>query len=323
MKKFVLRILIVFIMCIIFFKIYHLVYINTIVAKDENKMAEGGKFYFIPKNIQVANVGSSHGEYDLIYDDIEGYTCFNMAMTGQTVEYDERILEQYIGHMGKNSVLIIPVSYMSFLMDEKSFDREYFESKNKRYAHILRYSNIIDMSFTNYCKMRYLSFFYENDKSEMEHLLDDVLFGQVMEQVSIGDRTADMINIIQDSEDAYQRHVLNYKEGDNYLFKDDLKTSVINMVNMCKKRGITPVFITTPYLQEYLDQAEDEFLVQFYELIDNICKEAGVDYYDYSRDARFSARYDLFMDSDHLNTAGGKMFTKILFDECLSQYLNK
>lgn len=42
----------------------------------------------------VANIGSSHGECDFVYDDLEkqGITGFNFGIQAQTIEYDERYL---------------------------------------------------------------------------------------------------------------------------------------------------------------------------------------------------------------------------------------
>ena len=45
--------------------------------------------------------------------------------------------------------------------------------------------------------------------------------------------------------------------------------------------------------------------------------DAGVEYYDYSLDKRFSRRYDLFMNGDHLNEDQARMFVDVLYEEII------
>ncbi len=94
------------------------------------------------------------------------------------------------------------------------------------------------------------------------------------------------------------------------------------MINLLKAKNITPVLITTPYMSEYPDTVQEkspEFFGQFYGLINKICDETGVKYYDYSRDARFKSDRTLFHDTDHLNKAGAAKFTEILFGEIINK----
>jgi hypothetical protein len=44
-------------------------------------------------------------------------------------------------------------------------------------------------------------------------------------------------------------------------------------------------------------------------------REQGVSFTDFSRDQRFSGRDDLFIDSDHLNQTGRRLFTGIVVEQ--------
>ena len=60
----------------------------------ENPYSDADKFQFMDSaynDIQICNIGSSHGEYAFYYEDLSensGYECFNFAMASQTFDYD-------------------------------------------------------------------------------------------------------------------------------------------------------------------------------------------------------------------------------------------
>ena len=52
-------------------------------------------------------------------------------------------------------------------------------------------------------------------------------------------------------------------------------------------------------------------------MIDRICKDEAVEYYDYSHDERFIDRDDYFRNSDHLSPKGAAAFTEIVLNACV------
>jgi hypothetical protein len=58
------------------------------------------KFNAVPHNIQLANLGSSHGTDGFDYTGIP-YRTFNFALGGQHYPYDYAILNQYINDFEK------------------------------------------------------------------------------------------------------------------------------------------------------------------------------------------------------------------------------
>ena len=95
--------------------------------------------------IRVGNLGSSHGAYDFVYDDIlnQGFNCFNFANTSQSFDYDYAILKQYGQYMVKGkSVLFIPVSYFSF--NNEVVNETEAQAMSLRYYHFLSPENIPD-----------------------------------------------------------------------------------------------------------------------------------------------------------------------------------
>lgn len=126
----------------------------------QKNIDEMKRFSNVPNKIMVANIGSSHGECDFVYDDLEkqGITGFNFGIQAQTIEYDEKVFDNFVGKMAKNSYLIIPISYMTFMLSDDSLDEETFKLKNYRYYSFMKYRNMIGVTFKEYFKVKYLAF---------------------------------------------------------------------------------------------------------------------------------------------------------------------
>lgn len=60
--------------------------------------------------VEIANVGSSHGAYDFVYDALteDGYSCFNFGSVSQTYQYDLALLREYGKHLDEGCVLSFP-----------------------------------------------------------------------------------------------------------------------------------------------------------------------------------------------------------------------
>ena len=109
----------------------------------------------------------------------------------------------------------------------------------------------------------------------------------------------------------YDRH-FNNKEN---LFLPEREAQLLSLIDYCKKHGLTPVLITTPFSSYYNAPVSEEFLDRFYGTINRISSDTGVNYYDYSHDARFGDHLTYFSDSDHLNAEGAKYFMEIIAEE--------
>lgn len=93
-------------------------------------------------NVQLANVGSSHGAYDFVYDSFteRGISCFNFGHTSQTYEYDLALLAEYGRHLDKGCVLLIPVSYFSF--NNETANATEAQALSVKYYHYLSPKNV-------------------------------------------------------------------------------------------------------------------------------------------------------------------------------------
>ena len=120
----------------------------------------------------------------------------------------------------------------------------------------------------------------------------------------------------------YLSHVAPSRDSSgNRRFRINERGHLLEMIDLCRDIGAIPVLFTVPFLREYTDPILEEdpsFYDDFFAMMNEICEEKDVTYLDYSRDKRFSDRYDLFINTDHLNRNGAAEFTRILITEGIS-----
>lgn len=272
------------------------------------------KFKNVPDNIQICNLGSSHGLYGYNYEDIdEEYICFNFALVSQTLSYDYRILKNYQDKIGDGTVVFITISYFSFFGNSEIEDKD-FESKNQRYYKFLPANLIKEYNFSTDL---YVAKF--PSVSNSEKLINVFLGNSKDETEEYWYRTADTIDVDADANAAYERHLRENKldENGNRIINQEEIDSLYAIINLCKSKGATPVLVTTPYLIEYTNDVKLEspdFYNDFYNIINKVTALTGVSYYDFAMDERFVYDYSLFINADHLNKEGARKFVNILIE---------
>ncbi|MCI9593890.1 MAG: hypothetical protein HFG51_07050 [Lachnospiraceae bacterium] len=273
------------------------------------------KFMSVPENIQICNLGSSHGLYSFNYEDLENdFTCFNFALASQSLSYDLRILQQYQNHLAEGCIVFIPVSYFSFFGIDETEEAE-FLSKNKQYYDFLPPGKIKAYDLSTHIFERFLPALtaYET--------LPAVLFGgRTSSNDEIWSRSAQTIDIPSDAAQAYARHLVNEKldgEGKRIHNKEEIH-ALYQIIALCQEIGAVPILVTTPYLREYLDEVNTnvpDFAEDFYGIIDQVTAETKTPYCNEASSPDFIDRKDLFMNADHLNKEGARLFTqKIVFN---------
>lgn len=256
--------------------------------------------------IQVANLGSSHGAYDFVYDKIKerGYVCFNFGLASQTYEYDYALLREYGHYIGNGSVMFIPVSYFSF--NNEVINSEEAEALSVRYYHILSPENIPNYDpYTDIITNKLPILSAGEDIIQMFPNLNAVL------TTHAANDGVDVEEFIRRTRARYSRH---FDNKDEYFLPERIE-NLYDLINYCKEHDITPVLITTPFSSYYNDLVSSEFLQEFHATINKISYDTSVSYYDYSHDERFSSTLEYFDDSDHLNEEGAAYFMDILWDE--------
>lgn len=279
-------------------------------------------------HVRLANVGSSHGAYDFVYDSFtqDGISCFNFGHTSQTYEYDLALLAEYGHYMEKGCVLFIPVSYFSF-NNETVNDTE-AQALSVKYYHFLSPKNVprYDL-FTDIVTNRLpilsagkdlvrllpktslslTAFAAEEDDAPPEP-------NTIPGADASSDTEPDAAAVTEFAQRAAMRFDRHFNNKETY-FLPEREEQLYAIIDYCKEHELTPVLITTPFSRYYNDPVPEDFLDRFYGTINRIASDTGVNYYDYSHDDRFSENLIYFSDSDHLNAEGAHYFMELLAEE--------
>ena len=261
------------------------------------------KFKRIGHGIDIINLGTSHGE-SFLYDELplNGKAFHKPA---NTLYYD---LQNYLylkSHLNDNAIVIIPVSYFSFGLDENRTDRGMDNAFVADFYHYLPTRSIYSYSlrrntriFIHQVQTNFKSLFGLNpsgkpttqnaDQTDHKADLEAHAIGRVKHHKKIGTFSA---------------------ASKNVLYLSQIVADAIDS-------GFKPVLVTTPYFQRYNALFGQEWLeANYYSHIREIRQQYPIPHFDYGRDARFSFDSGLFFNSDHLNHEGRVKFSTVFFKD--------
>lgn len=274
------------------------------------------KFENVPYNIQICNLGSSHGLYGFNYEELsKSYTCFNFALNSQTLSYDARILDYYKDHLQEGAIVFVTISYQSlFGIPETEYDD--FESKNARYYDFLPKHLIkeYDLKTAFLTKLPSLYAYETLPLTLIGHYSD-------ADTELVGwNGAADEFDLPANTDLALAKHLVVGKldEHGNRIYNHEEINALYNIIETCESVGAIPILITHPYSLIYVNRIDidsPEFFDDFYAVIDKVTADTGVAYHNFSKDSRFYNDYTYFRDTDHLNKSGATLFTHILMNE--------
>ena len=258
------------------------------------------------------------------YEDYEDtYTCFNFGLKNQRHTYDERILEHYKDNLAEGCVVYIVVTYPMILGGD-DLESTAFRIRNMRYYTFLPSDLIKNYDLATDLKLDYAPADIYGDAGSKVKGLIKWLKKETVSYNSSWDHAATSLKDIQENaNERYEQHFVTDKNDDegNVIVSQDEIQAIYDMIALCKEIGARPILVTTPFMDEYLDLVEErepEFMDSFIHLMTEISEETDVLWVDYSHDARIKSA-DLFIDTDHLNKKGAKVFTNILLEETLGK----
>ncbi len=307
MKKFLIKVLALLVIVSCLFILLNFCYVKTNYWKYEN---DAHKFSSVPYEIELANLGSSHGNWGLYYDFLPEVKAFNFALGGQDYFYDYAMLRQYITHFKKNAVLLILVSY-HMVIDAPNYEeteKHYHNFVRPRYYRILDKEYIDEWSFIDNLKYNQFPLF-----SAGIHVLD-VIKDSSSSQNPYYARTKTMTES-ELKEYCDKWHNFHATERHSYSMNF---AEVSRIIDFALESNLRPVLLTMPVV-DFLSEdfkADKDFFSIFESFNNDLMKKyPGLRHIDYSRDSRFSSDHHLFADGDHLNMFGAEKVTKALYED--------
>ena len=280
-------------LCILVFAEFRL---RNITTMYENKKAE---FERLLPEIDILVIGNSHAENGIATALLSPH-AYNLAMSSQSLFYNEKILAKYLPRMKQLKELMITVDYHSlyFIDQELSAFRndKLFGVRKDHYDHRFTAENL-----------SYFFFVYGALPS-LRYLLHPPQ-AHVTEQgfEPMPPAGADIINAHNGLVRAEGHNSLAAK---NIRLTSTLCESIARMIELVQKQHIKVVLVTTPVCETYYRNLQPRVLQENNCLIDSLSKRYSVPYFDFL----FIPGYAVedFSDNDHLSKNGAEKFTRML-----------
>lgn len=276
------------------------------------------KFKNAPDEIDICNLGASHSLYGFNYSDYaDQYKTSNFGLDSQSHQYDYIILNHYKDRIKKGGIVFLVISY-PMIVGVDEIEKDDFESMNKRYYTFLPAEEIREYNLKTDLEMKFIPFV---NAATLRGLASSFFTGK---KSNYWARQTTAKEAALDATKAAMRHVGEKSDANGQIrYNEGAINAIYKIIETCKQIEATPVLITTPFTNEYLSEikrlAPEYYEHGFSDCVHKIQEDTGVAYYDYSRDERFKKDYSIFLNSDHLNEEGARLFTDILMEDVVSK----
>lgn len=236
----------------------------------------------LPEKIKVFNLGSSHGYH--AYNYTNNKNGVNLAGRSQTFYYDKIMLDYAYDKIEKGAVCFLLFSYFSFAGKER-WQRD----------DLIKYYRILK-----------LNDFKGKEKVECFIYKYLPLIWSIRKKIR---RKFFKIKEISD-EQRIKGHV---KKLENQVNKEYNLKILKDILRKCKSKDMKVIFVTTPFTKYYNSFFSEELLNEkFYKIIQKLCQEYNIRYFDFSHEYRIFNEKEHLKDYDHLSKEGSKVFMKEL-----------
>lgn len=298
LKKFILRVGIYSVIILVLLGIGEVVveHIPNSYRAKANAVKEYGA------DIETLFLGHSHFYYGVIADSIP--SSLNLALPGQDLDYQGRILEQLKSEMPNLKRVVWSLAWFS-LYDRPSymakpsvdaFYKIYMGVEGERTARIPVCLELIEFT-PSYCNKIKNLFLHREEPDSVSP------YGFGLDYVE----TASESELRQMAHEAASRHNtigLGYEDANRKYFE--------RFAEECRKEGLNMIVVITPLSQPYREMINPEEVRRTRAIMKGYQNRYGFEILDFSADARFGEGD--FYDSDHLNRDGAEKFTRILRD---------
>ncbi|CAK8716749.1 hypothetical protein GKODMF_08360 [Candidatus Electrothrix gigas] len=252
-------------------------------------------------HINIINLGTSHGScFDYSVISLNGE---NFSRAGNTLYYDLQNYTFLKKKLADCAIIVIPVSYYVFGLDENRTDR----GENNPFVNFFYYYLPAEQIYA-YSPDKFKDLIVYRTQKNFKRLFSWKRTKKEL-SLSLSDHKLQLAKHAERRSRRHQRLGEFSTPGKNIRYLGLLISSV-------QKSGHRPILVTVPYYFEYKNGFSDEWLQEhYYNYLSSLKKKFNVEHLDYSFDTRFFREASLFEDSDHLNDTGKKKFSRIFNDD--------
>ena len=303
MKKFIFKISILGLPCLmLFYFIENFCYTKSTFAIKKS-------FLTLNLNsIELLILGSSHTQ-NAINPEFLSKKTSNLAFGRQPISIEYYLIDKYIDNMPNLKTIILEISCHRFYNDlSPSYWNGYIYSILYNIKYNTSPLSIRNYSFT-YSDYQYFSSMFYNYYNPFGYKYKTNKYGFVTNLFN--DRFE---KLKYDTIRIKKTFVMSHEFGDIKLFRMN-KDFLIKSILFCKNKRINVILITPPLYNTYLSQIPDYSINEVDSLINKICGDYQIKWFNYSADKRFNIKD--FLNDNHLNSNGAEKFSKIINTEIL------
>ncbi len=255
-----------------------------------------------PYPVDVINLGASHSMYGYYFKPT-GLAHLDLALPGQALEYDFKLLKEYGKYLKPDGVVILSISQMTFINSENE------DVDEGRYYEILDRMQIESFRLLDYYKYMYFPGTNgDNFTSALSSKWKDFKWTSHQSWANDGENYAERKT--KYVEEQYRKALEhNYMEQNVEQLKE--------IVEYCQEQGYKVILTMEPvhktYQERFGEEVMDRLVFQYLNTL-----ETDVPFLNYMNDERFIDNKEYFIDSDHLNSKGRKEYSWIVYEELKS-----
>ncbi|WP_227395946.1 hypothetical protein [Jeotgalibacillus aurantiacus] len=294
MQKLILKISAIVTVCVLLFlPINHFVGISYDYNINRSIIA----FKKDPHPVDIINLGASHAMYGYNFKST-GLEHLDLALPAQTIEYDYKLLKEYGEYVKPNGVILVSISQITFGSTENNYIGNYYK--------ILDRTDIDPFNWIDYYTYLYLPGANTGRfLSAVAGRLKQFRWDDHQPWANGGDNYS--MRKFQKVENEYQVAVDNNTIRENMAY---LKA----IIDHCNDNGYPVVLTMEPVHQSYAAYFDENVMNELvFQHLDEL--DLDVPMLNYMNDKRFSDHQEYFIDPDHLNKEGRKVYSEIVYKD--------
>ena len=252
--------------------------------------------------IETLILGSSQ-VLNAINPDFFKEKAFNLANTSQSLYYDKALTERYWAQMPQLKTVCIGIAYFSFFAQLEDLDEEwrtfyydYFWNISCPHTQKLDIRNYsLTALYGNLTTLKYAFKAWRIDEAPLLRRNGFMPKDTTTEYI-IDDKT------------GYERFLVHQKEKTKGR-RAEIEEDLTKFVEKLSQRHIKVVFFSTPLYKTYSQYLNKTDVAENNRIIEALCNQYHLKYWDYSNDSRFLITD--FANNDHLNERGAEKFSTI------------
>lgn len=278
-------------------------------------------------SIEVLVLGNSHATYGIDPSSFSLNT-YNLACVDQSLYFDKRLTLKYIDSIPNLKFVFINIDYHSL----------YFSRQENGVRDVWSYyNNGIKYKDVNYMKYDLSPFVFGYKPKVSFSVLKGgiikwlknekpgLIFGpqkgiKPNSQLKNGYIPYENVNKSKFNKKEYSKRAKAFtKRVNNSTEKDEIIEDISNFIEILKNKNIVPIILTVPCYSEFVDELDKNIIFKNNNLINEICEEYQIEYWNYLDSKLFTL--DDFYNPDHLNKKGAQKISTILNKRVLDTYM--